>query len=81
MALRVKIMRTGYAQEEPGRIMQVKLATGSCPEGRSSNCPHQSKIKRLIKRLFWPVGVPSRLCAAYISAGLRAFVIAHTMTL
>ena len=27
-----KIMRTGCGQEEPGSIMQVKLATRSCPE-------------------------------------------------
>ena len=27
--------------------MLVKLATGSCDEQKSSNCPHQSKIKKL----------------------------------
>ena len=27
-------------QEEPGSIMQVKLATGSCHEQKSSNGPH-----------------------------------------
>ena len=39
------------SQEEPGSIMRVKLATGSFPEEKSDNCPHQSKIKALIKQL------------------------------
>ena len=31
-----------------GSIMHVKLATGSCHEQKSCNCPHQSKIKGFI---------------------------------
>ena len=46
--IHVKFCRQDVGQEEPGNIMRVKLATGSCPEQKSSNCPHQSKIKVLI---------------------------------
>ena len=42
-AMHVKNFAGG--QEEPGSIMRVKLATESCHEQKSSNCPHQSKIK------------------------------------
>ena len=34
-----------WARCEPGSIMRLKLASGSCPEKKSSNFPHQSKIK------------------------------------
>ena len=40
-----KILRAGCGQEEPRSIVRVKSATGSCYEQKSSNCPHQSKIK------------------------------------
>ena len=40
-----KILQAGRGQEEPGSIMRVKLVIGSCHKQKSSNCPHQSKIK------------------------------------
>ena len=42
-AIHVKILRAGCGQEEPGSIMQVKLA-GSYHVQKFSNYPHQSKI-------------------------------------
>ena len=39
-----KILRGRCGQEETVSIMRVKLAMGSCPEQKSSICPHQSKI-------------------------------------
>ena len=44
-AIHIKILRAGCGQEESGSIMRVKLATESCHEQKSSNSPHQSKIK------------------------------------
>ena len=36
-AIHVKILLAGCGQEEPGNIMQVKLATGSCHEQKGFN--------------------------------------------
>ena len=47
-AIHVNILSAECSQEEPGSIMRVKLATGSCPEQKSRNCPHESKIKGFI---------------------------------
>ena len=44
-AIHVKYLQAGCGQMEPGSVMRVKLATGSCTEQKSNNCPHLSKIK------------------------------------
>ena len=44
-AIHVKLIEPGSDQEQSGSIMQVKLATGSCPEEMTGNCPHKRDIK------------------------------------
>ena len=50
--------------------MWVKLATGSCHEQKSSNCPHQKVLitSGTKKKLIWHEGVPSCLCALIMLA-------------
>ena len=43
---------SGLTSKQPGSIMRLKLATGSCPEENSGICPHQSKIKGLTDFLY-----------------------------
>ena len=43
--MQVFLAEGGRVQKEPGMIMRVYLATGSGPKEKTSNCPHQSKIK------------------------------------
>ena len=44
-AIRIFVVGGEYGQEEQGITMRVKLATGSIIVEKTSNCPHESKIK------------------------------------